>query len=86
MHQPLFAHIEEMYGTRAATFPDPFTMAYVVNPAIAREQVSADLKIEPTDSPKRGASMRRSGERVTLITEIDKAGFQSILLDIRYLA
>jgi len=86
MHRSLFAHIEEMHGTRAAMFPDPITMSYVVDTAIAREQVSANLKMEPTDSPRRGASVRESGERVTLITEIDKAGFQSILMEIRNLA
>ena len=70
-----------------AMFPDPITMAYVVvDPAIAREQVLGDLKMEPTDSPRRGASVLEKGERVTLITEIDKVGFQSILMEIRNLA
>jgi inosine-uridine nucleoside N-ribohydrolase len=69
-----------------AMFPDPITMAYAANPSIAGEQISCDLKMEPTDSPRRGASVRESGERVTLITEIDKAGFQSILTEIHNLA
>ena len=86
MHRPLFAYIEKVFGARVAMFPDPITMAYVVNPAVAREQVRADLKMEPTDSPRRGASVRQPGERVKLIMEIDKAGFQRLLLGIRNLA
>jgi len=86
MHQPLFSFIEKMYGARVAMFPDPITMAYVVDPTISREQVSGDLKMEPTDSPRRGTSVLEKGERVTLITEIDKPGFQSILMEIRNLA
>jgi inosine-uridine nucleoside N-ribohydrolase len=86
MHQPSFARIEKAHGSRVAMFPDPITMAYVVDPSIAREQISGNLKMEPIDSPRRGASVLEVGERVRLITEIDKAGFQSILLDIRNLA
>jgi purine nucleosidase len=86
MHRPLFAYIEKMFGSRAAMFPDPVTMAYVADPSLAREQVRGQLKIEPTDSPRRGASVLEKGDRVTLILEIDKAGFQRLLLGIRDLA
>lgn len=86
MHQTFFSYIEKVYGARVAMFPDPITMAYVADPAVAREQVQTDLKMEPTDSPRRGASVRKPGDRLMLITEIDKIGFQSILLGIRNLA
>ena len=61
-------------------------MAYAADPELSREQVTGDLEVEPTDSPRRGATVRRQGGRAQLITEIDKAGFQSILLEIRNLA
>ena len=86
MHQPLFSFTEKVYGGRAAMFPDPLTMAYVVDPAISRQVRTADLKMELCGSPRRGASLEQPGERVTLIPEIDKAGFESILLGIRNLA
>ncbi len=86
MHQPLFSYLEKVYGARVAMFPDPITMAYVVNPAISREQIKSDLKMEAVDSPRRGASLLEKGDRVKMIMEIDMAGFQSILLEIRNLA
>jgi len=86
MHQPLFAYIEKVYGSRAAMFPDPLTMAYVVNPAIAKQVLAGNLEMELADTPRRGASVHRKGQRVKLVMEIDKAGFQSILLRIRNLA
>jgi inosine-uridine nucleoside N-ribohydrolase len=86
MHQPLFAYMEKTFGQRVATFPDPMAMAYAADPALSREQITGDLTVESTDSPRRGATTRRSGERVKLITEIDKVGFQSILLEIHNLA
>jgi purine nucleosidase len=86
MHQPLFAYMEKACGSRAAMFPDPLTMAYVVNPAVARERISGNLKMELTNSPRRGASVLEKGDRVTLIMEIDKTRFQRLLLEIRHLA
>ena len=86
MHRPLFAYVEKVYGAAMAMFPDPLTMAYVADPSLARERVRGDLKIEPTDSSRRGASVLEKGDRVTLITEIDKAGFQRLLLGVRDLA
>jgi purine nucleosidase len=86
MHQPVFSYIEKIHGTRVAMFPDPLTMAYVVDPVIAREQINGNLKMETTASPRRGASVLEKGDRVTLIMEIDKAGFQRVLLNIRNLA
>jgi inosine-uridine nucleoside N-ribohydrolase len=86
MHQPLFSYIEKVYGSRAAMFPDPLTMAYVVDPAIAEQVMAGDLAMELADTPRRGASVHRQGRRVKLVMEIDKAGFQSILLRIRNLA
>jgi inosine-uridine nucleoside N-ribohydrolase len=86
MHQPLFSHIEKVYGNRAAMFPDPLTMAYMANPSIARQVLTGDLQMELADTPRRGASVNRPGQRVKLVMEIDKAGFQSILLRIRNLA
>jgi inosine-uridine nucleoside N-ribohydrolase len=86
MHQPVFAYMEEAFGQRAAAFPDPLAMAYVADPGISREMVTGDLRVESSDSPRRGATSCQPGERVKLITEIDKAGFQSILLEIRNLA
>ena len=67
-------------------FPDPITMAYAAQPGISRKQVEGDLRMEPTASSRRGASILREGRRVKLISEIDKAGFQSILVEIRNLA
>jgi purine nucleosidase len=86
MHRLLFSYIEKIYGSRAAMFPDPITMAYAADPAVAREQARGNLKMEPTDSIRRGASVLEKGDRVTLIMEIDKAGFQRLLLEIRNLA
>lgn len=86
MHQPLFAYIEKIYGNRAAMFPDPLAMAYVVNPDIAKRVLAGDLAMELAETPRRGASVRRRGQRVRLVMEIDKPGFQSILLRIRKLA
>ncbi|MEE8590322.1 MAG: hypothetical protein V3T35_03270, partial [Spirochaetia bacterium] len=70
---------------RAAMFPDPLTMAYVVNPNIATQVLAGDLTMELADTPRRGASVHRQGNRLELVMEIDKAGFQSILLRIRNL-
>jgi inosine-uridine nucleoside N-ribohydrolase len=86
MHQPLFAYIEKVYGSRAAMFPDPLCMAYVVDAAIAKQVLAGDLAMELAATPRRGASVHRQGQRVKLVMEIDKAGFQSILLRIRNLA
>jgi purine nucleosidase len=86
MHQPVFSYIEKVYGARVAMFPDPITMAYVVDPAVAREQQKSNLRMESTGSPRRGASVPEKGNRVTLVMEIDKAGFQRLLLGIRNLA
>jgi inosine-uridine nucleoside N-ribohydrolase len=86
MHEPMFVHREKVYGARMARFPDPSTMAYVVNPALAREVLMGNLVIEPTHSARRGACTLKSGERVSLITEIDKTGFRRILMGIRNLA
>jgi inosine-uridine nucleoside N-ribohydrolase len=86
MHKSLFAYIEKVYGSRAAMFPDPLTMAYVASPAIAKQVLAGDLTMELADTPRRGASVLRQGRRVKLAMEIDKAGFQSILLRIRNLA
>lgn len=86
MHQPLFSYIEKVYGNRAAMFPDPLTMAYAASPAIAKQVLEGDLTMELAGTPRRGASVHRQGQRVKLVMEIDKPGFQSILLRIRNLA
>jgi inosine-uridine nucleoside N-ribohydrolase len=86
MHQPVFAYTEKMFGNRVAMFPDPITMAYVADQELALKQLTGNLRMEPTDSPRRGASIPEKGERVRLITEIDKIGFQRLLLEIRNLA
>lgn len=86
MHGPLFAHIEKVYGAAMAMFPDPITMACVAHPDVARKRIRGNLRIEPTDSPRRGASVLEKGDRATLITEIDKVLFQRLLLEIRDLA
>jgi inosine-uridine nucleoside N-ribohydrolase len=86
MHQSLFSHMEKVYGQRIVLFPDPLTMAFVADPDIARQVRIAELKIELSDSPRRGATVERAGKRAILVLEIDKAGFESILLGIRNLA
>jgi len=86
MHKPVFSYIEKVYGNRVAMFPDPLTMAYVVDPAIVKQVSAGNLTMELADTPRRGASVHRPGQRLKLVKEIDKAGFQSILLRIRNLA
>ena len=86
MHQPLFSYIEKVYGSRVTMLPDALAMAWVAEPAIALAEGSGNLKMEPTGSQRRGASVREPGGRARMVMEIDKPGFQRVLLGIRNLA
>jgi len=82
MHQVFFTHIERISGSRKAMLPDPLAMAYVVDPSLAVRVVEADLRIEASDSPRRGAIAAVPGKRARLVTQIDKGAFQRVLLGI----
>ncbi len=77
-----FDYIERVYGMRAVILPDPITMAYAVDEGIARSTIIGNLQMELNYTTLRGASVPVEGERLKIVKEIDKHGFNNILLRI----
>ena len=48
--------LEQVFGSRAVGFPDPITMAYVVDETIAARKIKGNLKMELSFNTMRGAS------------------------------
>jgi inosine-uridine nucleoside N-ribohydrolase len=73
---------ERTKGQRASALPDPIAMAYVVDPRIARRLNNGNLRMELDSGAVRGASIPVEGQRLSSVHEIDKAGFDTLLLRI----
>jgi len=64
---------------RVTSFPDPITMAYIIDEEIAESEIKGNMKIELNKNILRGASVRVEGERLKIITKINKSRFIDIL-------
>jgi len=73
------AYTEKFFGMRVTSFPDPITMAYIIDEEIAESEIKGNLKIELNQNTLRGASVWIEGERLKLITKINKSRFVDIL-------
>lgn len=79
LQQVPFAYVERVYGKRAAALPDPAAMAYVIKPDLAKKTITGNLKMELSHTVMRGASVPAEGFRLTLVQELDRAGFINLL-------
>jgi purine nucleosidase len=79
MQQVLFGFVEKWRGERVTMLPDPLTAAWVVDPRIGRRLSSTGMRMELGQNVMRGASITQRGDRVKLILDIDKSGFDRIL-------
>ena len=61
------------------SFPDPITMAYIIDEKIAESEIKGNMKIELNKNVLRGASVWVEGERLKIITKINKSRFIYIL-------
>jgi len=61
------------------SFPDPITMAYIIDEEIAESEIKGNMKINLNKNILRGASVRVEGERLKIITKINKSRFIDIL-------
>ncbi len=77
------AYLEKMFGGKVAGQPDPLTMAYVIDSSIASHKIRSGLKMELNYNAMRGASVTCAGDDVSIIMEIDKTKFTSILTGIK---
>lgn len=73
--------IERFYGVRGVVFPDPMTVAYVIDSKVARNCILGDIQMELNYTTLRGASILVEGERMRIVTEIDKPIFRSLLTE-----
>ena len=71
--------LEQVFGSRAVGFPDPITMAYVVDESITARRIKGNLKMELSFNTMRGASVPGEGLEMDIILEIKKDKFNSIL-------
>lgn len=71
--------LEQVFGSRAIGFPDPLTMAYVVDETIAERRIKGNLKMELSFNTMRGASVPSEGLEMDIILEIKKEKFNPIL-------
>ena len=71
--------LEQVFGSRAVGFPDPITMAYVVDETIAARKIKGNLKMELSFNTMRGASVPSEGLEMDIILGIKKDEFNSIL-------
>ncbi|MCD6398145.1 MAG: nucleoside hydrolase [Spirochaetaceae bacterium] len=77
--------LEQVFGTRAVGFPDPITMAYVVDESIVSRRIKGNLKMELSFNTMRGASVPCEGLEMNIILDIQKDKFNSILKNIKAL-
>ena len=77
--------LKQVFGTRAVGFPDPITMAYVVDESIASRRIKGNLKMELSFNTMRGASVPCEGLEMDIILDIKKDKFNSILKTIKTL-
>lgn len=77
--------LEQVFGLRAIGFPDPLTMAYVVDENIAFRRIKGNLKMELSFNTMRGASVPCEGLEMDIILEIKKDKFNPILMLIKTL-
>jgi len=54
-------------------------MAYIIDEEIAESEIKGNMKIELNKNILRGASVRVEGERLKIITKINKSRFIDIL-------
>lgn len=73
------AYAEKYFGMRVTSFPDPITMAYIIDEEIAESEIKGNMKIELNQNTLRGASVWVEGERLKIITKINKSRFIDIL-------
>ncbi len=71
--------LEQVFGSRAIGFPDPITMAYVVDETVAERRIKGNLKMELSFNTMRGASVPSEGLEMDIILAIKKDKFNSIL-------
>lgn len=71
--------LEQVFGMRAVGFPDPITMAYVVDDTIVSKRIKGNLKMELSFNTMRGASVPSEGLEMDIIMEIKKDKFNPIL-------
>jgi len=71
--------LEQVFGFRGVGFPDPLTMAYVVDETIASRRIKGNLKMELSFNTMRGASVPSEGLEMDIILEIKKEKFNPIL-------
>jgi inosine-uridine nucleoside N-ribohydrolase len=81
---------EREYGTRMINFPDPITMACVIDPELITKSEKMGIKIVlDHNSVKRGASLDASAENekvdgeAEVITECSREGFVSLIKRIK---
>ena len=79
LQQVPFAYVERVHGKRATALPDPAAMAYAIKPDLARKTFTGNLKMELSHTVMRGASVPVEGFRLTLVQELDRAGFIKLL-------
>jgi len=77
--------LEQVFGNRAVGFPDPITMAYVLDESIVSRRIKGNLKMELSFNTMRGASVPCEGLEMDIILEIKKGKFNSILKSIKAL-
>ncbi|MCK5673770.1 MAG: nucleoside hydrolase [Spirochaetales bacterium] len=77
--------LEQVFGFRGVGFPDPLTMAYVVDETIASRRIKGNLKMELSFNTMRGASVPSEGLEMDIILEIKKDKFNPILMLIKAL-
>jgi purine nucleosidase len=77
--------LEQVFGFRGVGFPDPLTMAYVVDESIVSRKIKGNLKMELSFNTMRGASVPCEGLEMDIILEIKKEKFNPILLKIKAL-
>lgn len=71
--------IEKFYGVRGVVFPDPITVAYVLDEKVGKNVILGDLRMELNYTTLRGASILVEGERMKIVTEIEKSVFRELL-------
>ncbi len=71
--------IEKFYGVRGVVFPDPMTVAYVLDEKVGKNVILGDLRMELNYTTLRGASILVEGERMKIVTEIEKSVFRELL-------
>ena len=71
--------IEKFYGIRGEVFPDPLTMAYVIDERVAKKVILGDMEMELNYTTMRGASVLLEGERLKIVVELDRDVFVELL-------